>query len=83
MMSSEMNTLTQRNESVGRRYPLIIERFLFVMACVGFYFLYPYALDLGEGIIASFAAWCGLPLLLLMSVELLGRMIQSIHTSKN
>ena len=80
-MSSEMNTLTHREESMGRRYPLLVERLLFVLACIGFYFLYPYALDLEEGILGSIAAWCGLPLLLLMCVELIGRMVQTIHSS--
>lgn len=82
-MSSEVNTLTHRDESVGKKYPLIIERLLFFSACIGFYFLYPYALDLKEGIIGSLAAWCGLPLLLLMCVELLGRAVQSLHYSRD
>tara|TARA_B100001142_G_scaffold313553_1_gene350143 strand:+ start:4001 stop:4249 length:249 start_codon:yes stop_codon:yes gene_type:complete len=80
-MSSEMNTLAHREESMGRRYPLVVERLLFIFACIGFYFLYPYALDVGEGILGSIAAWCGLPLLLLMCVELIGRMVQTIHSS--
>ncbi len=80
-MSSEPNTLTQRDETVGRRYPLFAERLMFVIACIGFYFLYPHALDIGEGIVGLLAAWCGLPLLLLMCVELIGRLIQSSHSS--
>tara|TARA_B100000459_G_C8546983_1_gene187633 strand:- start:644 stop:814 length:171 start_codon:yes stop_codon:yes gene_type:complete len=54
---------------------------MFVIACIGFYFLYPHALDIGEGIVGLLAAWCGLPLLLLMCVELIGRLIQSSHSS--
>lgn len=80
-MSSEMDTLVQRDETIGRRYPLLVERLLFIIACIGFYFLYPYASDIGDGIIGSLAAWCGLPLFLLMCVELVGRMVQSIHSS--
>ncbi len=81
-MSSEMKTLAHRNESTGRRYPLVIERLLLLLAGVSFYFLYPYALDAGEGIIGSLAAWCGLPLLLLMCVELTARVVQSVHASR-
>ena len=80
-MSSETETLTLREESVGKRYPLILERFLLLSAVIGFFFLQPYILDSLDGALGIVASFCALPLILLFCVEMIGRIIQSLHAS--
>lgn len=76
---TEPSTLLHRSESSGRRYPLFLERILLVLVIAGTWLLHPIVLDTLDGALGTLAAWCGLPLLLLMCAELIGRVIQSIR----
>tara|TARA_B110000967_G_scaffold174504_1_gene186710 strand:- start:2762 stop:3007 length:246 start_codon:yes stop_codon:yes gene_type:complete len=81
-MSLETNTLLSREEIQGRRYPLILERFLLLLVVVGSVLLHPKVLELNDGVFGTVAAWCGLPIFLLLCSELIGRMIQTLHSDR-
>ena len=72
-------TIVHRSESSGRRYPLFLERILLVLVIAGTWVLHPFVLDALDGAVGAVAAWCGLPLLLLMCAELTGRVLQSVR----
>ena len=82
-MTSEPTTLLQRDEKQGRRYPLFVERLLLLTGIVGFWFLHPMVLEQVDGIGGTIAAWCGLPLLLLMVVEIVGRFVQTVRNDSS
>ena len=79
-MSSETNTLLSRKETPGRRYPLFVERLLLILVVIGSIVLHPKVLEMVDGIFGTLVAWCGLPLLLLLCAELLGRIVQTLHS---
>lgn len=81
-MSSETNTLFLREETQGKRYPLFVERLLLLLAVVGTIFLHPKVLEMIDGTLGVIVAWCGLPLFLLMCAELIGRMVQTMHSDQ-
>lgn len=76
---SDSPTIVNRSESSGRRYPLFVERVLLVLVIAGAWFLHPMVMDALDGAVGTVAAWCGLPLLLLMCAELAGRVLQSVR----
>jgi len=82
-MTSEPTSLLQRDEKQGRRYPLFVERLLLLTGIVGFWFLHPMVLEQVDGIGGTIAAWCGLPLLLLMVVEIVGRFVQTVRNDSS
>ncbi|MAI40625.1 MAG: hypothetical protein CMA09_04945 [Euryarchaeota archaeon] len=82
-MTSEPTTLLQRDEQQGRRYPLFVERLLLLTGIVGFWFLHPMVLEQVDGIGGTIAAWCGLPLVLLMVVEIVGRFVQTVRNDSS
>ena len=82
-MTSQNNTLLQRDEQQGRRYPLFVERLFLVSSLIGFWFIHPMVLEQLDGVGVVLAAWCVLPLLLLMAVEILGRVVQSVRNDSN
>ena len=75
---TEPSTLLHRSESPGRRYPLFLERIVLVLVIAGTWLLHPIVLDTLDGALGTLAAWGGLPLLLLMCAELIGRALQSV-----
>lgn len=75
---TEPSTLLHRSELPGRRYPLFLERIVLVLVIAGTWLLHPIVLDTLDGALGTLAAWCGLPLLLLMCAELIGRALQSV-----
>jgi hypothetical protein len=78
-MSSEKNTFFSREEVQGRRYPLFVERLLLILVVVVSFLLHPKVLESIDGVFGTLAAWCGLPLFLLLCSELIGRMVQTMH----
>jgi len=81
-MSSEADTFYSREEKQGRRYPLFVERLLLILVVVGSILLHPKVLEMNDGVLGAIAAWCGLPLFLLLCSELIGRMVQTIHKAR-
>lgn len=79
-MADEATTLMARNESPGRGYPMFIERILFVAAIVAFVVFQPKVMDAVESPawLAVISGWCVLPLLLMLSTEFIGRMLQRL-----
>mgnify|MGYP003311755560 CR=1 len=77
-MADEATTLLARDESSGRSYPMFIERLLFLGAIVGFFFLQPIVMETVDSPtwLAAISGWCVLPLVLMLSTELVGRILQ-------
>ena len=76
---AEPSTILHRSESGGRRYPLFIERILLIFVIAGTWVIHPIILDTLDGVLGTIAAWCALPLMLLMCAELIGRVLQSVR----
>ncbi|MCP2504434.1 MAG: hypothetical protein NLN65_03980 [Candidatus Poseidoniaceae archaeon] len=79
-MSSETETLLLREETSGRRYPLFVERLFLILVVIGSIVLHPKVLEMVDGVFGTVVAWCGLPLFLLLCSELLGRIVQTLHS---
>lgn len=78
-----VTTLMGREETDGRRYPLWLER-IFLLAALGVFIVYAPSVHAAveQPILATFLAYVVYPLVLLAIVELLGRVVQSLHASK-
>ena len=77
-MTTDATTLMGREETVGRRYPLWIERLLFLGAIVTFVFGRSAVADTVSQPLASvLLTYIAFPLILLAGVELLGRALQA------
>ena len=73
--------LLRRNEMVGSRYPMWVDRVIFILAIVGFVFLNQY---MWEQISSTWMQWMasvGLAILLLIMTEVSGRMIQMLRVN--
>jgi len=77
-MTTDATTLMGREESVGKRYPLWMERLLLLGAIVVFVLGRSAVADTVSQPVASvFLAYIAFPLTLLAGVELLGRALQA------
>lgn len=77
-MTTDATTLMGREETLGKRYPLWIERLLFLGAIVTFVFGRSAVGDTVSQPVASvLVTYIAFPLILLASVELLGRAVQA------
>ena len=77
-MTTDATTLMGREETVGRRYPLWIERLLFLGAIVTFVFGRSAVADTVSQPLASvLLTYIAFPIILLAGVELLGRALQA------
>jgi len=47
---------------------------------IGSIVLHPKVLEMVDGVFGTLVAWCGLPLFLLLCAELLGRIVQTLHS---
>ena len=73
--------LLARNEMVGSKYPMWVDRVIFILAIVGFVFLNQY---IWEQISSTWMQWMasvGLAILLLIMTEVSGRMIQMLRVN--
>jgi len=78
-MEEQSTTLMGREESRGRTYPLFIERLLFIGAIVAFFFVQPMVMEpIDSTVLSALAGWCGLPVLLMFTTELIGRVMQRL-----
>ena len=77
-MSEDATTLMARDETSGRTYPMVLERAFFVLAIVGFFVLQPVVIEAIDdpSWVSLVAGWCGLPIALMFTSELLGRLMQ-------
>ena len=73
--------LLRRNEMVGSRYPMWVERVIFILAIVGFVFLNQYMWDKISSTWLQWMASVGLAILLLIMTEVSGRMIQMLRVN--
>tara|TARA_B100000925_G_scaffold290291_1_gene275162 strand:+ start:726 stop:983 length:258 start_codon:yes stop_codon:yes gene_type:complete len=72
--------LSGRDEKVGRKYPIFLERILLLAVVVTFVLGYERVGEMtGEGIVSIFSTWCLFPFVLLFSAEMAGRVIQAIN----
>ena len=77
-MTTDATTLMGREETLGKRYPLWIERLLFLGAIATFVFGRSAVADTVSQPVASvLVTYIAFPLILLASVELLGRAVQA------
>ena len=75
-------TLLLRNEAKGSAYPMILEKIVFIAAIVGFVYLNQYLWSSIDEVVYQWAGSIGLALSMLILTEIIGRMMQSIRTSK-
>jgi hypothetical protein len=77
-MPTDATTLMGREETVGKRYPLWLERLLLLSAIVVFVLGRPAVADTVSQPVASvLLTYIAFPLTLLAGVELLGRALQA------
>ena len=73
-------TLLGREEIIGRKYPIFLERIVFVMIVAVFILGFEEVRDrTGDGIISVLSTWCLFPFILLFRAEMIGRVIQAIN----
>tara|TARA_B100001113_G_scaffold234131_1_gene192346 strand:+ start:489 stop:737 length:249 start_codon:yes stop_codon:yes gene_type:complete len=77
---NQETNLAGREEKIGRKYPIIIERILLLGVAVTFILGYQEVSDIsGDGVVSLFSTWCLFPFVLLFSAEMIGRVIQAIN----
>lgn len=80
MSNNQASTLSGRAETIGRKYPHILETILLLLAICGFIFGYQEVSNqTGDGIFSLFATWCLFPFILLFSTEMIGRLVQAMN----
>ena len=80
MSSPPATNLAGREEVIGRKYPIILERLLLVGVIVVFILGYPEVSDrTGDGFVSLLSTWCLFPFVLLFWAEMIGRVIQAIN----
>jgi hypothetical protein len=80
MSNNQASTLSGRAETIGRKYPHILETILLLLAICGFILGYQEVSNqTGDGIFSIFATWCLFPFILLFSTEMIGRLVQSMN----
>lgn len=66
----------------AKTYPMILERIVLLSAFVVFFIIYPNVIDyFSNEILGNIAAFCLLPIALLIVCELIGRFIQSLYSN--
>lgn len=76
-MTNEATTLMGRQEHIGKRYPLWIERLMLLMAVVVFILARETIADaVDQPVVGALLTYIAFPLALLAGVELLGRALQ-------
>jgi hypothetical protein len=77
---NQETNLAGREEIIGRKYPIILERILFLGVVIIFILGYQEVSDkTGEGVVSLVSTWCLFPFVLLFSAEMIGRVIQAIN----
>lgn len=80
MANNQASTLSGRTETIGRKYPHMMETILLLFSIVAFIFGYQEVSNqTGDGIFSIFATWCLFPFTLLFSTEMIGRLIQAMN----
>tara|TARA_Y100001954_G_scaffold137434_1_gene146541 strand:- start:1111 stop:1347 length:237 start_codon:yes stop_codon:yes gene_type:complete len=77
-----VETLLLRNESKGTRYPIVLEKIIFVLGILGFAFVNDYVWSSIDLIWYQWMASVGLAIVVLILIEFIGRGIQSLRASK-
>ena len=80
MSNNQASTLSGRAETIGRKYPHILETISLLLAICGFILGYQEVSNqTGDGIFSLFATWCLFPFILLFSTEMIGRLVQAMN----
>lgn len=80
MTGNQETNLAGREEIIGRKYPIILERILLLGVIITFILGYQEVSDkTGEGFASLISTWCLFPFVLLFSAEMIGRVIQAIN----
>ena len=82
-MTTDATTLMGREETVGKRYPLWMERLFLLGGIVIFVFGRPAVADtMSQPLASVLLTYIAFPLILLAGVELLGRALQASMRSQ-
>lgn len=73
--------LLGRTEEIDSRYPMWLDRVIFIIAIVGFIFLNEYLWKEIDSIWVQWAASVGLAIILLIMTEVSGRIIQMVRAN--
>ena len=80
MADEQPTNLAGREEVIGRKYPIFLERILIVGVVLAFILGYQEVnAQTGEGFVSLLSTWCLFPFILLFSAEMIGRLIQAIN----
>lgn len=80
MTENQTTNLAGREEIIGRKYPIFLERILIVGVVVAFVLGYQEVGErTGDGLVSLLSTWCLFPFVLLFSAEMIGRVIQAIN----
>ena len=80
MAVNQETNLAGREEIIGRKYPIILERILLLAVVIIFILGYQEVNDkTGGGFVSLLSTWCLFPFVLLYSAEMIGRLIQAIN----
>ena len=80
MTENQTTNLAGREELIGRKYPIFLERILIVGVVVAFVLGYQEVSErTGDGFVSLLSTWCLFPFVLLFSAEMICRVIQAIN----
>ena len=80
MTENQTTNLAGREEIIGRKYPIFLERIIIVGVVVAFVLGYQEVGErTGDGLVSLLSTWCLFPFVLLFSAEMIGRVIQAIN----
>ena len=80
MTENQTTNLAGREEIIGRKYPIFLERILIVGVVVAFVLGHQDVSErTGDGFVSLLITWCLFPFILLFSAEMIGRVIQAIN----
>ena len=82
MSSEDMSRTGGLQQQKAKSYPMILERIVLLAGFVAFFIIYPEVIDyFSNQILGNIAAFCLLPIALLIICELIGRFIQSLYSN--
>ena len=82
MSNEDMSRTGGLQQQEAKSYPMILERIVLLAAFVAFFIIYPEVIDyFSNQILGNIAAFCLLPISLLIICEFIGRFIQSLYSN--
>ena len=80
MSDAQATNLAGREEIIGRKYPVYLERILLLIVVVVFVLGYEnVSTAFSSGLVSLIVTWCMFPFVLLFTAEMIGRLIQAVN----